>query len=246
MNTSSNGKIKFERRREKLIFGCLLSFVFLLFTIVLLINPQAAHANLASLGSVAPVGPKFALQTTGEFSTFDFSDFTITTELGDEKQIVGIYAPGKFALPVIQQPEDTPWFVSSAPNTVTQFHLAREYGSLGFLAHNTLAGSVFHEIQLRQELLVIYGDGSSSRYVVGDIMRYQALEPSNPYSNFKPMDGKGKVLSSTELFNLVYAVPSRVVLQTCIEQEGNHNWGRFFVIAYPADARFSISDLLGY
>ena len=246
MNTSKSRIVKLEGRREKLIVGFLLSFIFLLSTTFIFINPQPAHADLATLDNAAPAGPKFALQTTGDYSTFNLSDFTITTELGDTKQIVGIYAPGIFALPVVQQPEDKPWFVSSDPKTVTQFHLAHEYGSLGFLAHNTLAGSAFHELQLKQDLLVIYGDGTSGRYVVGDITRYQALEPNNPYSNFRTMDGKEKVLSSTDLFNLIYGVPSRVVLQTCIEQEGNHNWGRIFIIAYPAKARFSLLDLIAY
>jgi hypothetical protein len=246
MNTSFKEILRFEIRRGKLIVSCLLSFVFLLSTTALLINPPPVQAHLVPLENTTSGGTKFALQTTGEISSSILSEFVSTTEVLDSKQVVGIYAPGKFAFPVVQQPEDKPWFVSSAPRTVTQFHLAKEYGSLGFLAHNTLAGSSFHELQLREDVRVIYGDGNSGRYIIGEILRFQALEPSNPYSTFRKLDGSGKIISSTDLFNIVYGVSSRVVLQTCIEQDGNPNWGRVFIIAYPAKEHFSLFDLLAY
>jgi hypothetical protein len=77
-------------------------------------------------------------------------------------------------------------------------------------------------------------------------MGYQALDPDNPYSSFRPAEGIGKDLSSTELFNLIYAVANRAVFQTCIEKNGDPNWGRYFVIAYPVREHFSLFDLLSY
>ncbi len=246
MNTSFFGSVKSKLRRESFIVGLIFSIVFLLVSIPLLLNPQPVQAALATLENPLRGGPRLALQTTGEFSTLNLSDFGVAVDIKDTNQIVAVYAPGVFALPVVQQPNEKPWFVSSAPNTVTEFGLASEYGATGFLAHNTLAGSVFLELQIGQEVMVVLADGRTRRYEVGIVMRYQALDPDNPYSVFRSLDGKGKDLSSTDLFNLIYAVPNRVVFQTCLENNGDPNWGRYFVIAYPVRARFSIFDLLSF
>ncbi|OGO19261.1 MAG: hypothetical protein A2Z14_12865 [Chloroflexi bacterium RBG_16_48_8] len=246
MNTSLIGLVKPKLKRERFIVGSLFSIVFLFVTSFLLFNPQPVQAALASLESPSNVGSRLALQTTGEFSSLNLLDFISATDTRDPKRVVGIYAPGMFTLPVVQQPEDKPWFVSSASNTITQFRLASDYGSMGFLAHNTLAGSVFYELQMGQEVRVILEDGGSRRYVVGEMLLYQALDPKNPYSVFRPVDERGKDMSSTDLFNLIYAVPHRVVLQTCMEYNGDPNWGRYFVIAYPATERFSLFDLLSF
>ena len=246
MNTSFNGLEKQEHRRERIVVGFLFAIVFLLVSLSLLLNPQPAQAALTTYESPSGGGQKLALQTTGEITAVDLSNFIIAADDIETDQIVGIYAPGVFALPVVQQPKDKPWFVSSASDTITQFGLASDYGSMGFLAHNTLAGSVFYELQIGQEVRVILGDGDTQRYVVGEILSYQALDPDSPYSVFRPMDGRGNDLTSTDLFNLIYAVPNRVIFQTCLEKNGDPNWGRYFIIAYPVRARFSLFDLLSY
>jgi hypothetical protein len=246
MNTSLFGSVKSKLRRERIIIGLLFSIVFLLVSISLFLNPQPVQADLTSLENSSSGGQRFALQTTGEFSALSLSDFITAPDIVDSKQIVGVYAPGLFVLPVIQQPEGKPWFVAAEPDIITEFGLAADYGSTGFLAHNTLAGSAFLELQIGQEVMVILADGGSQRYEVREVMRYQALDPDNPYSVFRSVDGKGKDLSSTDLFNLIYAVPNRVVFQTCLENNGDPNWGRYFVIAFPIRERFSIFDLLSF
>jgi hypothetical protein len=246
MNTSLNGLEKQGHKRERIVVGFLFSIVFLLVSLFLLLNPQPAQAALTPFENPSGGGQRLGLQTTGEFTEIDLSNFITAADVIEEDQIVGVVATGVFALPVVQQPVDKPWFVSSTSDTITQFGLASEYGSLGFLAHNTLAGSVFYELQIGQEVRVILGDGDSQRYIVSEILSYQALDPNSPYSVFRPLDGRGKDLTSTDLFNLIYAVPNRVVFQTCLEKNGDHNWGRYFVIAYPVRARFSLFDLLSY
>jgi hypothetical protein len=246
MNTSLIGLVKQERRRERFVIGFLFSIVFLFVSLFVLLNPQPVQAALTTLDHSSGGSPRLALQATGEFSTLDLSDLITTTDIVDPEQVVGVYAPSLFAIPVVQQPVDKPWFVSSESNIITQFHLASDYGSIGLLAHNTLAGSFFTDLQIGGEVMVFLGDGSSRRYVVGEIRSYQALDPVNPYSSFRLASGRGKDLSSTDLFNLIYAVPNRVVFQTCIERNGDQNWGRYFVIAYPVRERFSLFDILSF
>ena len=246
MKTRLSGLVKLKEKRERIIVGSLFSIVFLFVFNLLLLNPQPVQAALVSLGRSSNSNSELALQTTGELSSPHFSDIVASRVTLDPEQVVGVLAPGLFELPVIQQPEDKPWFVSSDPEVVTQFNLASEYGSLGFLAHNTLVGSIFHELQLGQEVIVLYGDGESQTYKIGEILQYQALDPDNPYSPFRALNTRGADLSSTDLFNLIYAVPRRVVFQTCIEFNGDPNWGRYFVIADPVIEWFSFLDLLPF
>jgi hypothetical protein len=79
----------------------------------------------------------------------------------------------------------------------------------------------------------VNGDGAIRRYVVTNIRRFQALNPSSLYSNFVDLENGGAQLSSTDLFNQVYAGGNKVVFQTCIYGNGNWSWGRLFVTATP-------------
>jgi hypothetical protein len=229
-------------RGERTVLACLCLLVFLVFINLLFISPQPALAGLTPLEVITGDSQSIGLQATGELSDFDLTKLVPAASAPDADQIVGVYAPGVFSLSVIQQPQDKPWFVSSAPNLITQFMLAGEYGSLGFLAHNTLAGSAFFDLELGQEIIIIYGDGELARFRIGEVYNYQALDPDNPYSVFRELDGSNKVLSSTELFHEIYAKPHRAVFQTCLEGEGDPNWGRHFLIAYPVSGRFSLFD----
>jgi hypothetical protein len=246
METSMVGRVKRVGRRERVVIASLFLLVFILVFNILFISPQPALADLASLDAFTSETLNIGLQATGELSAFDLTEFAPPASAPEADQIAGVYAPGVFSLPVIQQPAEEPWFVSSAPQTVTQFNLAGEYGSLGFLAHNTLAGSSFYDLEIGQEIIVVYGDGELARFKVGEIYSYQALDPDSPYSVFKGLEGSKKELTSTDLFHLIYAKPHRVVFQTCLEAEGDPNWGRYFVIAYPVSSRFSLFDFLSF
>ena len=246
METSMVGWVFGVGRRERCVIAALFFVVFLLAINLLFISPQPALADLASLDTFANESLNIGLQTTGELSAFDLTEFVPSVSVSNADQIVGVYVPRVFSLPVIQQPTDKPWFVSSSPETITQFNLAGEYGSLGFLAHNTLAGEVFYELEIGQEIIVVYSDGELMRFKVGEVQSYQALDPDSPYSVFRETNGSGKDLSSTDLFHRVYAKPHRAVFQTCIESNGDPNWGRYFVIAYPVSGRFSLFNSLPF
>jgi len=162
----------------------------------------------------------------------DFSSFLSEVQTGAVEQITGLYVPDVFAFPVIQQPPGHPEFVSSSDQELTQFGMATEYGSLGLLAHNTLAGEEFSKITPDMLIIVITGDGHYSIYIVKEIRRFQAYSPFSPYSNFYDLD-TGDILTATDVFRQTYMVQGSVILQTCIASKGIDNWGRLFIIATP-------------
>jgi len=150
------------------------------------------------------------------------TDFIDSVKNGEATIVRGIYADNLFALPVIQQPSSNAGFVSTQDNTLTQFGLAAQFGTLGFLAHNNLSGKYYSRLAPGQQIVLVYGDGHLKYFKVETTRRYQALTPSSPYSDFKDLDTQ-KTLT-----------PGEIVFQTCIESNGNSSWGRLFVIAQPA------------
>ncbi|GAP06241.1 MAG TPA: sortase [Anaerolinea thermolimosa] len=138
-----------------------------------------------------------------------------------------------FSFTISPQPAGDPAFVSSEPGVVTDFSLARTYGTIGLLAHNTLAGAAFSQLKTGQSLQLITQDGSITLYRITAIEKYRALTPSSPKSDFSPLDSPGRRMTATELFNHIYATGDgkRLVLQTCLEANGNPSWGRLFIIA---------------
>jgi hypothetical protein len=166
--------------------------------------------------------------------SFAMTEFVGKVKNGNHHQLVGVYIPGIMALPVRQQPEGNPTFVSTQPDMLTQFGLAGQYGSTGILAHNTLSGAHFYKIKPNTPIYLIYGDGRSETFQVTSIERFQALSPSDPYSDFVDLTQPSSTdsLSSSELFYRVYkSAQEQVVFQTCISGEGNPSWGRMFITA---------------
>jgi hypothetical protein len=137
-----------------------------------------------------------------------------------------------FSYAVVQQPQDNPYYVSSEKDLVTEFGLAKEYGNIGLMAHNDLAGYLFSDLYLGQEIHVNYNDGHTDRYTVSAIYRFRALEPNKTESRFVDLDSEN-AFTAYELFEKMYTGERHVTLQTCIYAHGNKSWGRLFVIALP-------------
>ena len=167
-----------------------------------------------------------------ELKVQSFQSFINEVYTGAVDRITGIYIPDVFAFPVIQQPSGHPEFVSLADQEVTEFGMAAKYGSMGFLAHNTLAGEEFSKISPEMLIFIISGDGHFSIFKVREIRRFQAYSPSSPYSTFIDLS-TGDILSATDLFKQTYMIQDSVILQTCIASGGIQNWGRLFIIATP-------------
>jgi hypothetical protein len=151
---------------------------------------------------------------------------------GKADQVTGLYSADLFAYPVITQPADQPAYVYPLDGKITQFNLATSYGSLGFLAHNTLAGATFSNLTPGKRITVVYGDGHTTAYDVILTRRFQATQPGSPYSSFIDL-ATDKTLRVTDLFMQTYGLKGNLVLQTCITNNGSDSWGRLFIIASP-------------
>jgi hypothetical protein len=152
---------------------------------------------------------------------------------GKAKTLAGIYLSQDASFSVMQQPAGNSVFVYTLPGVVTQYHMANMFGTIGILAHNTLAGASFLKLKLNQPFTIVYGDGKTRQFEVTTIKRFQALDSENPYSDFVDLDQPDKRLSSGEVFSRMYTRGNEVVLQTCLERDGNTSWGRIFVTASP-------------
>jgi hypothetical protein len=111
--------------------------------------------------------------------------------------------------------------------------MAAQYGSIGLVAHNNLAGSHFFDLSEGDQLTLIYGDGRQVLYQVIKIYQLQALSPTSPYSKFIDPAHPQDTMTTEDVFNFIYGVKDRLVLQTCIAKGKVDSWGRLFVIAEP-------------
>lgn len=163
-----------------------------------------------------------------------FPDFSQTVQNGQANVLRGVYVNDVLALPVVQQPSGNAGFVSSSDDKTTQFRMASQFGNIGLLAHNHLAGRSFSQLAIGDEVLMIYGDGRVEHFVVQEVLKYQALQPNSPYSSFRNLD-KNETINAEQMFKRVYFGDYHVTFQTCIDAEGNASWGRLFVIAVPME-----------
>jgi hypothetical protein len=162
----------------------------------------------------------------------DFQDFSKTVQNGQADVLRGIYVPETLALPIVQQPAGNAGYVSFTDGEVTQFGMASQFGNVGLLAHNHLSGKSFSQLTVGQEVRLVYGDGKLEYFVITEVLRYQALQPTSPYSSFRNL-ANNETLTAEQMFKRVYFGDRHVTFQTCIEANGELSWGRLFVIAVP-------------
>jgi len=163
-----------------------------------------------------------------------FAEFSRNIQNGQKDVLRGVYAENVLALPVVQQPSGKTVYVSNNDGEVTQFGMASNFGNIGLLAHNNLAGQFFSQLKPGQEILLIYGDGHVESFIVEKVLKFQALQPNNPYSTFKNLD-RDETLTAGEMFNRVYMGNHHLTFQTCIAADGKSSWGRLFVLAVPRE-----------
>ena len=179
---------------------------------------------VAQAGNAPAAGP--ALPTLAEFAA------SVTN--GQSEVARGVYVAGTLALKIEQQPAGNSAYITSAPDTVSQFESAAYFGVTGLLAHNNLAGAKFFNLHLGQEINIVYGDGTYRTFRISAQHRFQALDPYNPNSNFVDLE-TGATLSALDVFNQMYTNADQVTFQTCIAQDGVASWGRLFVTATPVE-----------
>lgn len=167
-----------------------------------------------------------------EASLPDFQSFFEIVQNGEKGVLRGVYVPGVLALPIVQQPAGNPGYVSQNNDEITQFNMAAEAGIVGLLAHNYLSGTVFFDLSKGQEVRLIYGNGEVEYFEIDQILKYQALQPYSPTSQFRDLE-TDLVITAEQLFGKVYRGERHVTFQTCIDANGNSSWGRIFIIAQP-------------
>jgi len=168
----------------------------------------------------------------GENNLPTFTDFSKTVQNGKANILRGVYVSNVLALPVVQQPSNNAGYVSNTNGEATQFAMASQFGNIGLLAHNHLSGRSFSQLTVGQEVRLVYGDGKVETFIVVEVLKYQALQPNSPYSEFRDLNGS-KTLTAEQMFKRVYFGDKHVTFQTCIENNGNLSWGRLFVVAIP-------------
>jgi hypothetical protein len=217
-------------------FLCLISMIVLLGSILV---PALTHTSTIPQGTRASdQGHRTALSAShtakSRRPTFLSHPFRVykSAENGNMGLISRVLAAGTFSYTVVQQPENDPYYVSSASDLVTEFGLAEKYGVIGLIAHNNLAGSRFGKLSLGQEIQILYQDGHTNRYTVSGIYRFRALESTDAESRFQDLNST-ETITAAELFGRMYTGAPHVTFQTCIYANGDNSWGRLFVIALP-------------
>jgi len=173
-----------------------------------------------------------------------FAEFSNSVQNKQTDLLRGVYVTNVLALPVVQQPSGNAGYVSGNDGEATQFRMATQYGNIGLLAHNHLAGKTFSSLIVGQEVRLVYGDGRVEYFVIKEVLKYQALQPNSPYSSFRNLDNDD-ILSAEQMFKRVYFGDHHVTFQTCIDAEGNPSWGRLFIIAVPKE-QVSTFDMWKY
>ncbi|HVN56055.1 MAG TPA: hypothetical protein VMT46_17110 [Anaerolineaceae bacterium] len=189
-------------------------------------EPECRHKVYLPLVAQGPVAAPPDTQSPLEQLTNQVAD-------GQADVVRGVYVAGILALPVIQQPANSPYYVESRPGVATQFEMASSFQVIGLLAHNDLAGSEFFQLQAGEEVDIVYGDGQIARFHVSRIDQYQALDPTSTSSRFVDLATDENV-SAADVFVREYTTAGQVTFQTCITRDGIPSWGRLFVIAEPA------------
>ncbi len=193
---------------------------------IVTLQPTASAARIANAQINAPADTAPADTT--------LADFVQSLPTAPANALIGVYARGVFALPVVQQPQGDPEFVSDGAGALTQYAAPAASGVTALLAHNTLSGRYFSQLANGQSLLLIFGDKRIARYHIQRSEHFRATRPTDPFSDFVSLDDPSAALSSfAQIFAHFYQTPGQLILQTCITAQGNPSWGRLFVVATP-------------
>jgi hypothetical protein len=155
--------------------------------------------------------------------------FTAKKPLDD---VNGVFFGENHFLRVVNQPSGKPEYISDVSNAVTSFQLAENYGNIGLLAHNYLSGRYFNDLKIGDRIYTMNGFRQQRIYKVTGIRRFQALNPRSSRSDFIDLDS-GQRCTVNDVFRQIYTGDHHLTLQTCIQNSGDREWGRLFILAEP-------------
>lgn len=196
----------------------------MLFLLAWQIPGQTASADQLSFPSQAEIRPQ-----TGQTAFFDLLSNFYGTLLA---KATWVSVKDGFSLPIVQQPEGNPVFVSNKPDVITQFNTPVRDGVTGLLAHDFRSGKEFYGLKIGQLVTIYYAEDVVRDYQVVSISRFQKLDSSSVYSNLVDLQTHEE-LTSSQVYDRFYRGPHHVTFQTCLEAEGRLDWGLYFVIAEP-------------
>ena len=195
--------------------------------------PSPAPTAMVTAAQAASLQDGIPLTSIAQNSP-ELLSFISTVINNQADQVVGVYVPGVFALPILQQPAGDMNYITPFDGALTQYAPPLENNVISLLAHNFLAGRGFFHLETGSVVTIVYGDGRLANYQVSTIDRYQALSPLDPYSDFVDQaDPSGTVQSFQQVYDRYYKASGYLVFQTCIERNGDLSWGRIFVVAQP-------------
>ena len=195
-------------------------------TLLLVISIASPLSSVSASGSVLALSELRYPTSVVNPDKYEYDEADVLLKLSIESLVT---------LPITQQPRGNSNFVSTLKDYVTEFQVAADYGTVGLLAHNYLAGRYFFQILPGQEITLVYSGQRTERFVVTEIQEYQALVPESPSSDFIDLT-TGNYLTVSQLFKNIYRnQPGYLILQTCISTQESPSWGRLFIIAEPAE-----------
>lgn len=186
--------------------------------------------GLSWLPFSAPAEP--AVWQVSEQDSPEFRDFVSRVSDGNSHAVRGVFVAGILSLPIVDQPPGEVAYVSDDPDVVTMFSSAANNDVTGLLAHNYLAGALFYQLQVGQEIRIVYGDSTYRLYEVTEVDQYRKLQPTSLRSELIHLED-GRTYTTDEVFNRFYRGPHHVTFQTCLAQDGLSNWGLTFIVATP-------------
>lgn len=194
---------------------------------------QPGTAVAEQINAQPDLAGRFGLQTQiNQINLPSLNEFIASVSDGQAGIVRGLYIPGLIALKIVQQPEGQIDFISYEEDSATQFQSPSHFGVIGLLAHNFLSGRFFFQIEPGQVLTIVYGDGRIEEFKVDDIHDYQRLTELDLHSDFQDLNTQ-KTVTADQVFQQYYQGQRHLTLQTCLESEGNWNWGIRMITAYP-------------
>lgn len=162
----------------------------------------------------------------------DLGELIARVTNGNADQVVGSYIPDLLAAEVLQQPEDQPDWISPDAGTLTQYRAASQLGNLGLLASKDSAAALFDQMAAGLPVTIIQGDGSLREYSIAGILTFQAIDPTDPNSDYL-IQPVGVHVPYSELLNCIYGGEEHLVFESTIDKPDVPNWGKLFVVAFP-------------
>lgn len=187
------------------------------------------HTHLISFGLIvlvfSIVNSTLVIPVTGE-------QYAPASEIMENKGLK-LHLENGVELLIAGQPGGSIGYVSDLPGVVTSFQQAEKLGSTGLMAHNYLSGEEFFGLEIGDRILM--SDERTDEiiaYQVIDVEQYQALQPTSIHSKFQNLESD-EIVSAHQLSQAIYGQAGHLILQTCIEKEGDQEWGRLFIVAEP-------------